>query len=161
MTKSLLIRCALVLMLGLCSACSSFDRQWKHAAAGGGGATRWDGRWTSEKHRKSDGSPEGGRLRCVLEPIEAQKLAAHFHANYLVFSANYSVTLEPVLSGPRRNKSREFRGTQQLPAAFGGTYHYEASMAGDHFTCRYTSSYDHGTFTLQRVPLDVKLHAQH
>ena len=150
MTSRILTRLTLAWLVGLFGACSSFDAHWQAAAKGP--ATRWDGRWTSEKHRKSDGSAEGGRLRCVLEPQAGQKLAAHFHANYLIFSANYSVTLEPVAAGPRRKQVRAFRGTQELPAVFGGTYHYDATVEGDHFDARYTSSYDHGTFTLHRVP---------
>ena len=150
MTSRILFRSILGLLTGLFGACSSFDTQWKNAAHGDG-ATRWDGRWTSEKHHKSDGSAMGGRLRCVLEPKEAGKMAANFHANWLIFSGNYTVVLEPVKTGGHHTGMQAYRGTHELPAAFGGVYHYDATVDASHFAARYTSSYDHGTFALQRV----------
>ena len=106
----------------------------------------------------------GGRLRCVLAPQANRSLTANFHANWLIFSGNYDVLLQPVPGGPHRGDAREYRGTHDLPAAFGGTYHYDATIGRDRFTTRYISSYDHGTFTLQRVPAvkeSSDLHAQH
>ncbi len=144
------LRVALALLFGLCSACSSFDRRWKTAATSAT-AERWDGRWTSGKHVKGDGSPEGGRLRAVTEPGPKMGLTAHFHANWLVFSSDYSTAFEPKAAGPRRGAGREFSGTQELPKIFGGVYHYDALLLGDQFTTHYSSSYDHGTFTLHRV----------
>lgn len=94
-----------------------------------------------------------GGLRCILEPADA-RLLAHFRADWLIFSSDYSMELKPVRPGPvKRGGPQDYRGTHDLPAIFGGTYRYEARIAGDHFTARYTSSYDHGTFTLQRVAL--------
>ena len=165
MKSGIFIRFALAALMGLFPACSSFDSHWKNAAKEGSQATRWDGHWTSEKHRKSDGSPEGGRLRCVLEPREGKKLEAYFHANWLIFSSNFDMMLQPVAVGPRRPNARAYEGTHLLPAMFGGTYHYQATMDDNHFTALYTSSYDHGTFALQRVdlPKNHKLspHTQH
>ena len=144
-----------VLLCATLAACSSFDAEWRAAKDG---ATRWDGRWTSGKHRTRSGEPSGGRLRCVLTEAAsdcfpakrparpAQALRASFHANWMVFSSDYTMTLTP-LSGSRT----EFRGTHALPAIFGGTYRYTARIAGDRFTARYDSSYDHGTFDLTRV----------
>lgn len=154
MMQRFLTSLALAAVLGLFSACSSFDSRWK-AAKTDAKATRWEGKWTSEKHHKSDGSAMGGRLRCILEPQDAGRLAAQFRANWLIFASDYSMTLEPVRPGPvaRRGGVREYRGTQTLPAMFGGIYRYEAQIDGDRFTARYTSSYDHGTFALQRVGL--------
>ena len=138
----------------LFSACSSFDAKWKRAQADPK-LTRWDGSWTSEKHRGTTGKPMGGRLRCILEPADAKRLAAHFHANWLIFASDYTTVLEPVRPSSLKNRdaAREYRGTHDLPAMFGGTYHYDARIARDRFTARYTSSYDHGVFTLRRVHL--------
>jgi hypothetical protein len=152
MISRLALRLALLLILGLCSACSSFDARWKSAASPGA-ATRWAGRWTSEKHQTSGGSPVGGRLRAVIEPAAGQKLTVHFYANWLVFASDYTMTLEPDLAGPRRANVREFSGTHELSKMFGGTYHYKVQLSGDQLNARYTSSYDHGTFALQRVRL--------
>jgi hypothetical protein len=150
-------------LLALCSGCSSFDTRWK-AAATSPTVERWDGRWTSEHHKTSSGSPMGGRLRAVTEPGAGQDLAAHFHANWLIFASDYKITLHPKTAGPGRKDEREFSGTHELPKIFGGTYQYEARLIGDRLTARYTSTYDHGTFTLQRVHLSkdcFPAHARH
>lgn len=152
-------RLLLVLLCGALAACSSFDAEWRAAAHG---PTRWDGRWTSEKHAAPSGGPAGGRLRCVLttvkiatncfptepriKPSTQTHLRASFHANWLLFSSNYTMTLTP-LPGSRT----DFRGTHDLPAIFGGTYRYTAHISGDHFTARYDSTHDRGTFDLTRV----------
>jgi hypothetical protein len=159
-----LLRSVLVLLASLLAACSSFDQQWKNAAHGKTGATRWDGNWTSGTRRNSNGSPHGGRLRCVLEPQRDQSLVAHFHANWLIFSGNYDMTLHPAATGPRRPQAHEYRGTHEMPAAFGGTYHYGATITGDRFTACYTSSYDRGTFLLHPVAAEKEKresHAEH
>ncbi|MEP6670657.1 MAG: hypothetical protein ABJF10_15980 [Chthoniobacter sp.] len=158
------LRCLLVLLASLLSACSSFDKQWHNAAHGQGGATRWDGHWTSGKNVYANGAFHHGRLRCVLVTLPDRSLVAHFHANWLIFSGNYDTALQPVPAGPRRRKVREYQGTHDLPALVGGTYHYHATIEGDRFLTHYTSSYDTGTFDLRQVPPAKErtdLHAQH
>jgi len=150
MTKRILIRCALALSLGLLSACSSFDRQWKSASQGKGGATCWDGTWTSGTKHEAHGRPHGGRLRAVLAPLPGGKLAASFHANWRIFSGDFDTTLEPV-GRAAHNKVRLFHGSHELPAIFGGLYTYDARLSGDHFTSTYSCSLDHGVFSLERV----------
>ena len=153
-------RLLLVLLCTMLAACSSFDAEWRSAqnSTTPHSPTRWDGRWTSEKHRTHSGGPEGGRLRCVLTEVAtncfpakrpavpAPELRASFHANWQLFSSDYTMTLTPIPGSPP-----DFRGTHKLPAMFGGTYRYTAHISGDHFTARYDSSYDHGTFALTRV----------
>ena len=147
-----------LLLAGLCAAlaaCSSFEAKWRAAKdrTTAYGPTRWDGRWTSEKHRTRAGQPEGGRLRCVLTNGAnagrgggAPDLRADFRADWSVFATSYTLFLTP-LPGSRT----EFRGSHQLPAIFGGTYRYSAHISGDRFTARYDSSYDRGTFDLTSV----------
>jgi len=151
MTSSVLLRflktagvASFCLLFG---ACASFDPQWRAAdgTAKSGSATRWDGRWTSAKHKALNGEPESGRLRCVLAHARGGKLDVHFHANFLCFSANYSVTLDP----KKGVAKSEFQGTQELPKIFGGTYRYEARLTKNHFVAHYDSSYDKGTFDLR------------
>ncbi len=148
-------RLLLLLFCGALTACSSFDARWRAAKdrTAAYGPTLWDGRWTSAKHRTLGGAPEGGRLRCVLSSINnaeyasgSPELRADFHANWLLFSSGYTMSLMPVKGAPT-----EFRGTHELPAVFGGTYRYTARITGERFTARYDSSYDHGTFDLTRV----------
>lgn len=146
-------RLLLVLWPVLATACSSFDAHWR-AAGSGGVASRWDGRWTSEKHVTGSGKPVGGRLRAVFEPAAQERLTARFRANWTIFTSDYTMTFEAKepAAGPRRSGAREFTGEHELPKVFGGVYRYTARLAGDRFTARYTSSYDHGTFSLQRLP---------
>jgi hypothetical protein len=143
----------------LFGACASFDPRWRTAdgTAKSRYATRWDGRWTSAKHHTLSGGQEGGRLRCVLERAGGGKLDAYFHANFLCFSANYSMTLKPKKGGAKS----EFEGTQELPKIFGGTYRYQARITKDHFVTHYDSSYDTGTFDLRRAKSDVDLSSRH
>ena len=143
-------RLVVLLLLTLFSGCSSFDSRWK-AAAKSTTQERWEGRWTSEKHVTSSGSPMGGRLRAVTEPAPNGGLVTQFRANWLVFASNYEVTLSPKGAGSGRERVREYSGTHELPKMFGGTYRYDARMEGKRLNARYTSSYDHGTFNLERV----------
>ncbi len=160
MSRHSSLRLILALLVGLVSGCSSFEGRWKTAATSPT-ATRWEGRWLSEKHLAPGGGPAGGRLRAILEPAADQRLTAQFRANWLVFVSNYTMTLEPKAAGSRRTDGREFRGTHELSKMFGGTYRYDARMAGDRLTARYTSSYDDGTFTLQRLPPPKESPAAH
>ena len=147
-------RLSTVVVLALFSGCSSFQKKWD--AVGQPGkyehASRWDGRWTSARHKSASG-PAGGRLRCVIEPVADSRVLAHFRANWEAFSANYDVTFEP--KSKRGGEVREFRGSHDLPKIFGGTYRYDARIAGDRFSARYDSSYDSGTFQLTRQLTDA------
>ena len=161
---------ARLLLAGLCgalAACSSFDAQWREAKEFPlPQKTRWDGRWTSEKHLARDGKPEGGRLRCVLirmqpngassiqpAPEKHQYVLANFRANWSWFASDYSVCLGSAkpLRSLQQGMPVEYRGTHDLPKLFGGTYRYTARISGGRFTARYDSSYDHGTFDLTRA----------
>jgi len=145
------LRSVLVLLASLLAACSSsFDQQWKDAGLGKGHATRWDGQWTSGKNVYANGVFHHGRLRCVLVEQPDRSLEAHFRANWLIFSGNFDTALQPVLAGPRRRNVRKYEGTHDLPAVYGGTYHYRATIEGDRFLTHYSSSYDVGTFDLHR-----------
>ena len=149
----ILARLSAVLVLALGAGCSSFQGKWDAAGAPGKfqNASRWDGRWTSARHKNGAGQPEGGRLRCVMEPASEARIVAHFHANWQAFAANYEVTFSPKTPGGKKaGGGLEFRGTHELPKAFGGLYRYDARIAGDHFNARYDSSYDSGQFELTR-----------
>jgi hypothetical protein len=157
--RSLLLRSFLALLASLLAACSSFDQHWRDAAQGKGGATRWDGHWQSGQNKYANGAWHHGRLRCVLEPVRVSEYVgghhadgyhAYFHANWLIFSGNYDMSLRAV--GPRRGKVRRYEGSHDLPAAFGGTYHYQATITGNTFKADYTCKIDHGLFDLQQVP---------
>ena len=140
--------------LAMCAGCSSFDAKWRAAegVAGSRYASRWEGRWTSEHHKTLSGSASGGRLRCVIEPVDDRRIIAHFHANWLTFSGDYSVPLRAKRSVPPPGSAAvvEYAGTHELPKVFGGVYHYVAWISADRFTARYTSTYDRGRFEMTR-----------
>ncbi len=135
---------AWALVLG---ACSSFDREWKAAARGDdpyGGA--WDGHWTSEKHRLPNGSPAGGRLRCVFTRVDDAHYRARFRAGWLVFSTGYEVSFET----QRRGRALIFAGNEDLGAIFGGVYRYEGKVTAQRFHAAFASRFDHGLFDMTR-----------
>ena len=146
-----IVRLSALMVLALCAGCSSFHKKWD--AVGQPGryqhASRWEGRWTSGHHKKLTGASEGGRLRCVIEPVSDARILAHFHANWQAFAADYSVPFDVTLRSG--GNAVAFRGTQELPKIFGGTYRYDARIAGDRFSARYASSYDAGTFEMTRL----------
>lgn len=147
------VRLSLVLWVGLFSGCSSFQRKWDAVGKPGRyrDASRWEGRWTSARHRNAANVPEGGRLRCVMEHRADSRILAHFHANWQLFAADYEVPFEPKRQGPRQpGEALEFRGTHELTKLFGGTHRYEARMKGNQFSARYDSSYDSGKFEMTR-----------
>ena len=155
----------LVLVASQFTACSSFDTHWKDAAQTKNSATRWDGIWKSGQKVYANGENHHGRLRCVLEPVAPEKssksvnersakdrrLNAYFHANWLIFSGNYDIVLEPVPGKPH-----QYRGTHDLPAVFGGRYQYAATITDDHFAACYTCGIDRGVFDLHQVPVGKK-----
>ena len=148
-----LVRLSAVLVLALCAGCSSFQEKWDVVGKPGKyeHASRWDGRWTSARHKNAAGKPDGGRLRCVIEPASEARIVAHFHANWQTFAANYEVMFSPKTPGGKKQGGVvEFRGTHELPKVFGGTYRYDARIAGDRFSARYDSSYDSGKFEMTR-----------
>ena len=130
--------------------CASFNREWQGAAHrpiakadpfGG----RWDGQWTSEKHRLPSG-PGGGRLRCIFTRLDAAHYRAQFHANWLCFATGYAVTFET----QRHGGVLAFRGQQDLGAIFGGVYRYDGLVTPQHFGASFASNYDHGRFEMHR-----------
>ena len=149
---------ALASLCLILAGCTPFDPGWRAAdgTAKSHYATRWDGTWTSARHHTLSGASEGGRLRCVLKRGSGGALDASFHANFLCFSANYTMTLKP-----KPGSKSEFRGTQELPKIFGGVYWYEARITKDHFVTHYDSDYDDGVFDLRRVKPNAEMNFAH
>lgn len=136
------------------SGCSSFDRDWKAAerqpalksfSQADAFTGRWDGRWTSGKHQTSTGFM-GGRLRCILTKLDDRRYEARFKANWLAFASGYTT----IFNVERRPGELRLQGEHRMSAIFGGLYRYEGRVTPDHFSARYDSSYDHGTFELTR-----------
>lgn len=150
----ILLQLGAVLALSLFAGCSSFQAKWDAVGKPGKyqNASRWDGHWTSARHKTAAGAPHGGRLRCVIEPGADDRIMAHFRANWQAFAANYDVEFSPKESGrgKKRGAATEFSGTHELPKMFGGIYRYGVTIKGDRFTACYDSSYDAGTFEMTR-----------
>ncbi|MEO7319552.1 MAG: hypothetical protein ABIZ56_11235 [Chthoniobacteraceae bacterium] len=149
----ILARLSAVFALALCAGCSSFQEKWDAVGEPGKfqNASRWDGRWESARHKTAANKPDGGRLRCVIEPASDARIVAYFHANWQAFAANYEVIFSPKTPGGQKQDGvMEFRGTHELPKVFGGIYRYDARIASDRFSARYDSSYDSGKFEMTR-----------
>lgn len=131
------------------SGCSSFNRDWRRAAAQAAPPTdltgRWEGRWLS------DYNGHNGKLRCLITPLTAEgEYAARFRASYLaILRFEYTVTLQ---AAPTSN-GWSFQGEADLGAMAGGIYRYEGSAtAGTNFYSDYRAAVDHGSFQMQKLP---------
>jgi len=135
-------------MLGsviLVNGCSSFNREWKKAAASppptNSLPSRWEGTWLSDKNGHT------GELLCLLTRVNDTNYQARFKATYWkIFRASYTVTF----LGELRDGVWQFKGDEDLGWLAGGVYHYEGSVTRTNFFSTYRSKYDHGTFELQR-----------
>ena len=137
------------------SGCASFERDWKTAARQPAPHNfskvdkftgRWEGRWTSAKHRLSSGEPTGGRLRCLLTKLDDHRYEAKFKANWMVFASSYTMALQV----ERRARELRLKGEHEVSAMFGGTYRYAGRITPQRFSASYDSSYDHGAFEMTR-----------
>lgn len=136
------------------SGCASFERDWKKAerqpeirsfAKSDAFTGRWDGRWTSAKHRTSKGFA-GGRLRCLLTKANDRQYEARFKANWMIFTSSYKT----LLSVERRGQELRLNGEHKLTQLFGGVYRYAGKVTPSHFSATYDSAYDSGTFEMRR-----------
>ena len=89
-------------------------------------------------------------MRAVITPVNDHQYQAHFHAFYKkVLTFSYTIVLDAV--GPAEDV--QLTGEADLGKLAGGVYRYEGRATPVDFTCKYSSKYDIGTFTLHRVPL--------
>lgn len=147
-------RLAVVFAALVLAGCASFERDWKAAErrpelrrfTGSDAFTgRWDGRWTSAKHRTGDGYA-GGRLRCILTKLDDRRYEARFKANWMIFASSYRT----VFNVQPRGRALHLDGEQKLSMFGGGLYKYEGYVTPERFTACYDSNYDSGTFEMRR-----------
>lgn len=135
-----------LLVVGLLlNGCSTFNRDWKSAAATtepvDGIQGRWQGAWLS------DVSGHTGRLRCLLTRDAAGRYQARFHAKYKkILSFGYTVPLTVEAT----NHAFRFHGEADLGWYAGGLYHYEGQVSPTVFLSNYRCLADHGTFQMTR-----------
>lgn len=151
MKTTLFFRLTLALAALVLAGCASFERDWKGAeqrsavAKSDAFTGRWDGRWTSAKHRTRNGFA-GGRLRCLLSKVDDRRYEARFKANWMIFTSSYRT----LFTVERRGRELQLAGEHKLSAMFGGVYKYAGRVTPERFTATYDSSYDSGKFEMQR-----------
>ena len=141
-----LLQCLSLSFLVLAMAgCSTFHRDWRHAASTSPAPSditgRWQGSW------QSDVNGHHGRLRCLVTREGEGEYHARFHANYLkVFRFGYTVPL----SVQEANGAFRFQGEADLGRLAGGRYTYEGKATRTEFFSAYQAKKDHGTFRMTR-----------
>jgi hypothetical protein len=139
------MRHGLWLIVVLSVGCSSFNRDWKRAAALAAPtndiAGAWEGKWVS------DANGHNGRLRCLLTQTNEMIYEARYHAKFWkIFSYRYTVPMRV-----RRNAAGfTFTGDANLGWLAGGVYEYRGFASPTNFFSTYVSKQDQGTFRMQR-----------
>ena len=135
-----------LLLVMLTTGCSTFNREWKTAAAhpppAGDISGRWEGSWLSGKNGHH------GRLRCLVTKLDDTHYRARYKATYWkLLRFGYAVTMSVEKSSDDTFKSA---GEADLGWWGGGVYRYEGQITPDKFFSTYKSSHDHGTFQMKR-----------
>jgi len=135
----------LMLVIVATTGCSTFNRDWKTAAATPAPVNdltgRWQGTWVSEVNGHTD------KLRCLVSRQSETNYTARFHAKYQkIFSFGYTVNLAVKNS----DGNFQFQGEANLGKLAGGVYHYAGHASATNFFSTYHCKYDHGTFRMNR-----------
>lgn len=126
--------------------CSSFERDWKAAAAAPAPSDPLAGLWEGEWRSRATG--HGGGLRSIITPLAEGGYLARYQARYgCCFSFEYSVPMTVAREGDRDR----FQGSADLGFLAGGEYHYGGEASQGRFSCTYRADSDHGVFELKRV----------
>ena len=138
-----------VLLATLLAGCSSFNRDWKAAAAGGAAsdplAGRWEGTW------RSDVNAHTGELRCLITPATNGTYTARFQAKYRkLVQLTFSYTVS--LAVTNREDGHHFQGEADLGWLAGGRYPYRGRATATRFHSTYACPHDHGIFEMTRPP---------
>ena len=138
-----------LLLVMIAAGCSTFNRDWKSAAAArppapGGIEGAWQGTWLSHSNGHT------GKLRAIVARDLTGAYETRFHATFWkVFSAGYTVTLRVK---PDRDVVR-LVGREDLGSYMCydlGEYTYEGTATGTEFKCTYQSRKDGGVFEMTR-----------
>ena len=142
--KQAVLGVAMVALLVL-SGCSTFNRDWKAAAASPTPANsiagRWEGKWLSEHNGHS------GKLRALIRPLDNGQYETRFHAKYgFIFSFGMEAKFDV---RPAAEGQWQFSGAEDLGKAY-GVYRYGGKASVTNFFSTYKASFDHGTFQMTR-----------
>ena len=131
-------------MLFMLAGCSTYDRDWKAAAAGGVNPSiygAWTGRW------QSDAGHGGGKLRCILTPYGPVHTQARYEATFWGFlRARYTI----LMTATKTADEVAIEGNEDLGLLAGGAYRYQGKVAPQSFSATYRSEHDRGTFNMAR-----------
>ena len=128
----------------MAAGCSTFNRDWKAAAAKpqpNSVEGAWDGSWLSDANQHSGG------LRCIMERISDESYRARFDSTYRKI-LHFKSTV--VLNGKMTNGIFHFDGVAELPKWAGGIYRYKGHASPTNFFSTYSNKYDLGTFQMTR-----------
>lgn len=105
---------------------------------------RWEGRWTSQRHRAPfSREMEGGNLKCVFTRIDPYRYRANFRAEWLLGASQYLAELY----GRQRGDTLHLHGQANAIVP----YRYDGTVTPSHFVIHYDSSYDTGTFEMRKL----------
>ncbi|MBI5799579.1 MAG: hypothetical protein HZA92_02475 [Verrucomicrobia bacterium] len=138
------LRGGAIAALLLFSGCSTFNRDWKAAAAKPTPADSiegsWEGKWLSGHNGHN------GRLRALIRKLDSGQYETRFHAKYgVVFSFGMQANLDVKPVGGQW----QFSGEEDLGRPY-GVYRYEGQASATNFHSTYKASFDHGTFQMTR-----------
>lgn len=107
---------------------------------------RWEGRWTSNRHKKLfSRETESGSLRCIFTQIDPYRYRANFRAGWMLGHSDMITELY----GHRRGNVLHLKG--EAPIGIFGTYRYHGTVTPERFTLNYDASYDTGTFEMRKL----------
>lgn len=137
--------CTLAIALLLTAGCTSYNHQWKEAAAWGPSEDAFEGRW--EGSWLSDHNGHSGRLRCIVSKKGEDSYEANFQAKYRkVLTFRYPVMLHTTRDGTNTT----FLGEANLGWLAGGLYCYAGHADTTSFYSTYSNRFDYGTFNLRK-----------
>lgn len=139
-----LVRGAALTAMMVLSGCSTFNRDWKAAAAlptpTNSIEGRWEGKWLS------DHNGHNGALRAIVRKLDNGQYETRFHAKYaglLSFGMQSKLDVKPA------GGLWQFSGEENLGKPY-GVYRYEGKASATNFFSTYKASFDHGTFQMTR-----------
>jgi predicted small secreted protein len=136
---------ALLLTTMLLAGCSTYNRDWQHAADSTTPPGSVEGAWIGDW--KSEANSHHGELKCIMTHATNSVYRARFRATYgKMLRYSYAATLQM----QPHDIGYEFDGEANLGKLAGGRYYYEGRATATNIVSSYKSKYDHGIFELHR-----------
>ncbi|MCL2645820.1 MAG: hypothetical protein FWD61_02315 [Phycisphaerales bacterium] len=107
-------------------------------------AGAWEGTWNSKS------KPLSGRLTAIIEKTPDGNYHASFVSQNPFGSDDKSVCVFHISDRSPPPTVWQFHGKENLGFLKGGTYTYTGTVDAEKFICTYDSTFDQGTFQMQR-----------